>query len=405
MTANQLNLRRFNIKKLIFYLLIFSIVILPTSTIFGFNPKAVLLLLSSLIVITSLKIIKISNYSKLILFIIMVFYNLEIINYLISGEADYLFAFKHLLAISVTILVAIILIISFKKNIIKFEGVINILIVSLMVFSCIKIILNLLFVNSLINFFEFKVFHLKIFEVDIESQDIPFGMKRFTYPIDLLYPLITYIVFIRKNINLDINKYICLFFIITSGASIFFSYSRYLFIYYTVVIYLCFPKQKKLLILLGILFIIVSIIATNGVLNEFFVNRFLSVDVAAGDNLREEQFEVLIEQFWQAPIFGKGLGYGPIAMIRDVNSPFSYELQWVSMLMQFGLIGFAILILIYTIPILAIYKKNKFSNSILLIYSMILFSGFTNPYLMSSQFALIFFAIFISLLQINRNLK
>jgi O-antigen ligase len=142
--------------------------------------------------------------------------------------------------------------------------------------------------------------------------------------------------------------------------------------------------------------------APDNIIYDLYSSRFLSDDVVAGDQIRSDQFAILMESFMKSPILGQGIGYGADAMIRDPEAPYSYEIQWLAMLMQFGIIGFLLIFSIYLSPIMLLNKNmNKVSISIIVIYLITLVSGFSNPYLLSSQFSLIYSTIFISLLYVK----
>jgi O-antigen ligase len=68
-----------------------------------------------------------------------------------------------------------------------------------------------------------------------------------------------------------------------------------------------------------------------------FVSSFSpEFDVSA--TIRLEQFEGLIQEWRRRPIFGKGIGT-TLEALRMSEQPWSYELQYVAMLAQTGLVG------------------------------------------------------------------
>ena len=70
---------------------------------------------------------------------------------------------------------------------------------------------------------------------------------------------------------------------------------------------------------------------------------------------------------------------------RGGDIQYSYEVQWVAFLIQFGLLGFMILL----IPVLLICYKlflppfSKLKLSFLALFGVWILSGFTNPFLIS----------------------
>jgi hypothetical protein len=105
-------------------------------------------------------------------------------------------------------------------------------------------------------------------------------------------------------------------------------------------------------------------------------------------SLRGEQFFALMNGWIERPFFGYGLGSGVASVIRDVDSPWAYELSYVALLYQVGFIGFSVyassVIWLYVRSIQLIRKNHE--NASLLLPLLIALSGFlianaTNPYL------------------------
>jgi hypothetical protein len=98
-----------------------------------------------------------------------------------------------------------------------------------------------------------------------------------------------------------------------------------------------------------------------------------------------QQIQALYREFDQAPLLGKGLGAYAVDNIRDFQLKHYYEVQWMAFLMQFGLLG----VLLLMIPLgmvsyrycLAPFSMQKLS--FLLMFFLWIFSGFTNPFLLS----------------------
>lgn len=107
--------------------------------------------------------------------------------------------------------------------------------------------------------------------------------------------------------------------------------------------------------------------------------RLFSHANSKSDQVRHEQIEALWYTFEERPLLGQGLGgYAP-HYIRDDQLLHSYEVQWNSFLMQFGLIG---LIGILTgAGIIAYQLRHQIAY--LCLFGCWLLSGFTNPFLIS----------------------
>lgn len=123
-----------------------------------------------------------------------------------------------------------------------------------------------------------------------------------------------------------------------------------------------------------------------------FIDMFLSgFDFESSDanssQSRNTQFFALIEGWLESPIFGSGLG-SSVSYIRSEEMPWSYELYYVALLFQTGLLG----LIVYSGGIFWIYYKGisviRKGNALgrLMLPTLIGMSGtliasFSNPYL------------------------
>ena len=186
------------------------------------------------------------------------------------------------------------------------------------------------------------------------------------------------------------------------------SYSRYIWFadLFAIVAALVIERRFKLLLLSTL-----TLAAFAGVFYEevgpLFIARFSSTQVSDSDLTRVEQSKSLLEEIEDRPLFGKGFGQHA-QVIRSEQNRYSYELQWMSLFMQTGLIGVVtILCLIFATArdLLAVRGPVQFWLAAL--YILWLLGSWTNPYLTSS-FAGATFGMFIALfyrvrLVANRN--
>jgi hypothetical protein len=126
---------------------------------------------------------------------------------------------------------------------------------------------------------------------------------------------------------------------------------------------------------------------TWGGTREFFLSGFeFETDPSA--NLRLTQFNALIQGWKAHPLEGAGLGAGVAEIIRNDERPWEYELQYVLLLYQMGVLG----ILAYGTGLAWIYyqaRKMAKSGSTLGVHMVpvlvgmtaILIANATNPYL------------------------
>jgi hypothetical protein len=116
------------------------------------------------------------------------------------------------------------------------------------------------------------------------------------------------------------------------------------------------------------------------------------------NQIRHEQYIALMEGWYKHPLIGSGLGASAVGSIRDDTAPWAYELSYVALLFQTGLIG----ILVYSLSIFWIVYKSimlcrvDVSNAILLIPQLValvcfLFINATNPYLAKFDYLWVIF--------------
>lgn len=75
---------------------------------------------------------------------------------------------------------------------------------------------------------------------------------------------------------------------------------------------------------------------------------------AESNYLRKEQYDALVNGWFENPILGKGLGAAASGSIRDEAAPWAYELSYIALLFQTGFVGMCI----YGGSILWIYYKS-----------------------------------------------
>ena len=132
-------------------------------------------------------------------------------------------------------------------------------------------------------------------------------------------------------------------------------------------------------------------------INYFVTDRFNSNSQDYSDTIRREQFHVLKNEFYDNYLIGKGMGGYAYNYIRSEDLPYSYEMQWMQFLMQFGIFGFIFVLITYCSIIVTVIVSwvdyNPKIRSILLL-SFILWGlmSFTNPMMLSS-FCSVFYTL------------
>jgi len=223
------------------------------------------------------------------------------------------------------------------------------------------------------------------------SMEMGAGLSRFQTSADIITPFLIFFVLQSEPLGLHFSKRFRAFYVVISLISIVFSFSRFLLgvAFMSIVLYALTLKISRLLkvaILFGVL--AVGVVFAIGVetVGEIIYRRFFSVDNYLSDLTRKQQIDALMTQFYENPYIGLGLGGYVKDMIRDGGIVHSYEVQWVAFLMQFGLIGMAILLIPIGVISSQFVLKSSFSRIHWAFFGMFLIwllSGFTNPFLIS----------------------
>lgn len=218
-------------------------------------------------------------------------------------------------------------------------------------------------------------------------------LQRWQTSLDLLAPFLIFFVLQQKKLGLGINtKFVaiyCLFALVTT----FFGYSRFLFAVFGASVCLHIATLSGLRLIRSTALIIALIIATIFAVGP---DRFFSIllrnkqENTASDLHRIKQVEAMIAEFDKTPILGKGMG----ASVRSpvFNNSFRFEVQWVSFLMQFGIIGVLILLIPFLIIFWQLLKPplTRSHFACFCLFGIWMLSGFTNPFLISLQSGIIY---------------
>lgn len=139
--------------------------------------------------------------------------------------------------------------------------------------------------------------------------------------------------------------------------------------------------------------------------NDFF--QAFGFDSSSTDRrssgVRGEQFYALMEGWMQKPFFGFGHGAGVATSVRDIDTPWAYELTYIALLFQVGILGFCIYLLAvlwYLLKSILIVKADM-SSAFLILPPLagsisFLIASATNPYLLKFDYLwTIFFPVLI----------
>jgi len=223
------------------------------------------------------------------------------------------------------------------------------------------------------------------------------SLDRVQTSVDISTPFLIFFVLQSKHLGLDLSRFFKRSYFVLSLFSTFLSFSRYLLFVYFLSCFLYWLSLDFRGILKGILFFLVAAALGYALIGPETVEkiverRLFSRDNFLSDKTRSVQAEALLDKFEQAPLLGSGVGGYVKEVIREPNTLHVYEVQWLAFLMQFGVIG--IFLILSPLLFIAIrLVQGPFSRlrwSFLGLFLLWIFSGFTNPFLISLASGIIY---------------
>lgn len=114
--------------------------------------------------------------------------------------------------------------------------------------------------------------------------------------------------------------------------------------------------------------------------------RFESTASTEGDVVRVEQSQVLLDEFKKRPLLGRGLGTHSDRLVRSEEAPWSYENQWLALLMQLGVVGLLAVLALPAALARGLLRRRPRALGLadLAVLAVFLLAAFFNPALTSS---------------------
>lgn len=267
------------------------------------------------------------------------------------------------------------------------EMILKIIIYANFFYSLVKVMIVVLHFAGIINMWRW----LDFIGIRYMSMAMLQGnLSRLQTSVDIITPFLLLFVLQTKELNLGLGRRFRFFYLLVSVPAIFLSFSRFLYgvAAVSVILFLFTANLTRFLKVL-IFTLLLTILAVTWVgldkVQILIYERFFSYDNKMSDQVRIEQINALMNELETTPILGRGLGGYVENLVRDGIIQYSYEVQWVAFLMQFGLLGFMVLL----IPVLFIFYKlfippfSRVKLAFLGLFCIWLLSGFTNPFLIS----------------------
>lgn len=376
----------------LFYLIIFTFCIFPSSTLVFF--KLILILLNCILL--SLLI----TYSKIrinfLLIIYTTFFILIILNYVFftitftsyNVYSVFFASFSYL----TVFLLTIIFIINLKVTNIDINQMTRFFVFSCFIYSLIKIFILCLPITLGFSFSMVKNLIANTFFMSAASEDSLF--IRIATSNDYLVVFSFLFILLDKKFGFKVNAYTKVLMLFTMFIVLFLTFTRYIWVLTTIIIILKLLKTRSFLFYVSFTIMILSSFFIFPIYSEA-INKLLFRKL----DTKFEQTVLLFDQFTEYPFWGSGIGAYLQNYTRN-TSLFLYENQFLSLFMQLGIIGGLFLFSFFIFPFCKIFlypsKIFKFSscNLLVIIYVLFLFSSLTNPNLFLLNMSLLYFILY-----------
>jgi hypothetical protein len=380
------------IAKGIFVVFAVICVLLPSGKIGPINIKFMLLVVELFVLmLTNIKFSK----SELLLYgssLLWIFIWLVIGAFSLGGLAMSIAQAK---AIGATLVVVFLTELLLRREVISSKDVFYLVIwsaVGLAIFKMLLVGYSMITDN---NFYNVVSTISKYFDTQIMTMKITGPFYRYQVPSDLITPIALYIMLRSRRVtSLIKSRALILFIIILLVFSAFLSYSRYIWAFcFLSVLLASFTNKKIIMYLVGLSLLMMAIILAQNGLSKVLDYRFFSSAVVISDNTRMIELQALLSYMnnWHI-LFGHGLGAYVPWYLRDHKDKFSYELQWLALLMQVGIIGvsYILLLLFLLIKPFITQALSMRKVQVLCLLFIWLSASLFNPYLLSSVSGVIF---------------
>lgn len=210
---------------------------------------------------------------------------------------------------------------------------------------------------------------------------------------DIATPFAIFLWLVSNRIGLHIRRWTKLLVMPILLFSIFVIFSRYLWMVAAVGVLFSVLNRRFFMSAFSLFVLVVLVIVALGpFVGEPVTDRFFSDRSHLGDSMRQRQVVVVLEEAKNYPLFGKGIGAYARELPRHETLRFSYEVQWIGFLLQFGAVGLSIL-LFHVGMIARNFVAGRVSMLKIAFFTMFLLwlgAGWFNPYLISKTAGVIF---------------
>ncbi len=387
-------------------LVLFIAVSLPAGSIFGLNVKILVFLafIAAFLPNLATSSIRLSSSELIGLALLVAAQCLWSVVAILNGQSDVPQVFLQMKDITSTILIAWLSIFFVRRGLLRSDQIVATVVYGIAALSILKLVLVAGMFSSHID--PVQILGSIFGEESLESGSIAFNLTRIEFPSDITGSFALFAILCPSVSGLRFRRISILLLVPVLVISGLLAYSRYLWFLagFAIISALVIERRFKSLAIIAAAAIVIALTSYE-TLQPVIEARFLSEQTSDSDVIRVEESRALFEEAKIRPFFGKGLGTHVNSMLRNEQTRYSYELQWMSFLMQFGIVGIAgILVLIHASARDLLASRHRAKPWMLLLFGLWLLSSWTNPYLTSS-FAGATFAMFMAMFYRMRHIE
>jgi hypothetical protein len=368
-------------------LLIFVAVCLPTGTIFNLNVKIVLFLVCAVAFLSFLLFNSHdwpTSAELIFFFVFCLSLCLWCMIAILNGQSDTTQLLLQVKDLGSTVLIAWLCAFFVRRGLLSPESVVLTVIYSVVTLGLVKIGLIVGLFTLHIN--PTQMIESIFGEASLVSGDIAFGLVRMGFSSDIVGSFAIFAILCPTVSGVRFRRGYAALLITVLLISGLISYGRYIWFMdlFAIMAALSIERRFKLLVL-AVIATGLAGVASYDVLRPLVEARFSSDQTTDSDLTRIEQSKALISEIKARPLFGKGLGTHARGVIRSEQTQYSYELQWMSLLMQLGIVGIvgvAVLVIAAAHDLLAARYPARLWLAALFIFWLL--GSWTNPYITSS---------------------
>ncbi|MCL1825571.1 MAG: hypothetical protein FWG26_06445 [Betaproteobacteria bacterium] len=375
--------------------LIISSLLLPSGNLAGIPVKhAAYIFCVTALLAHWLKGAKISGRILLLFMATLLFCFFYLLVATLRSAVHFYYAFTEGMTFLVTLTISLLILMANSCKAIKNEEVILAAFYGIFAFSIMKTTIVVLAALNIVPLENLLAFIEKYMRFQPIADEIPGGLHRITLGLgDFVAVLFLFLVPTYPQLFLRVPIPFRAIFMIMGIFVLISSFSRYKFGFiamlwaYSFLFKFSF-KQR----LITCFIIAVVLLSSLPWLIEVYEYRFSSVRAEYSDSLRFEQIPPLIAAWENLPLIGGGLGYYAKDYTRSNVLLYAYEVQWVSFLAKFGILGISFLGFLVFLLFYKILSGRRSLDHYALAFALLCFilSGFTNPILLNSTAAVFY---------------